>query len=462
MLAGRHAVSPLHGRRLPNPCRQAVPAPRDSPLHLPGPGDHHGRRQRRHVGHQGLRPAPQDARRVHGRVTRVLHHVGHVPVRAPQGDGGRRGRLQGTRPCPTLVRWPEAYTHASSARNGDSLGPNVPRLGRKPRRATTCLCFRRSGTMLCAISRMAAACCLPMPRRATPSCGTPSAQRTRTSVCTWGRRAPMPAPWASASSSGWRVLLSVQHPRMHACVVHVLAAERCLAHNSCMWSCVIMFFVVVQPPPMPPANCPPLPLTRTCCHAARSVDDFKQGTLAEALDLLNKKEYETEEGAQNMIERIWCFEDHCPTPALGFYEGNLEWAKEVRPGVCVHTQSAHWAHTRHTHGTCVHVCTRAPHTFTCVYSAASPAATTPIWHIAPDISRVSISHLPPLPPPPPTSTLFPSLCPCATIPARSDVWQTHTPCSASFTARSPSRRSGALRPTTARCALCHCALCRCQ
>lgn len=59
-----------------------------------------------------------------------------------------------------------------------------------------------------------------------------------------------------------------------------------------------------------------------------SVDDFKQGTLAEALDLLNKKEYETEEGAQNMIERIWCFEDHCPTPALGFYEGNLEWAKE--------------------------------------------------------------------------------------------------------------------------------------
>jgi len=150
---------------------------------------------------------------------------------------------------------------------------------------------------------------------------------------------------------------------------------------------------------MPPANCPPLPLTRTCCHAARSVDDFKQGTLAEALDLLNKKEYETEEGAQNMIERIWCFEDHCPTPALGFYEGNLEWAKEVRPGVCVHTQSAHWAHTRHTHGTCVHVCTRAPHTFTCVYSAASPAATTPIWHIAPDISRVSISHLPPLPPP---------------------------------------------------------------
>jgi hypothetical protein len=63
---------------------------------------------------------------------------------------------------------------------------------------------------------------------------------------------------------------------------------------------------------------------------AHSVDDFKQGTLAEALELLEKKVYLTEEGAANMIERIWCFEDHCPTPALGFYEGNLQWAKEVR------------------------------------------------------------------------------------------------------------------------------------
>lgn len=57
-----------------------------------------------------------------------------------------------------------------------------------------------------------------------------------------------------------------------------------------------------------------------------SVDDFKQGTLAEALDLVKQKRYQTTEGAAVLIERIWCFEDHCPTPALGFYEGNLEWA----------------------------------------------------------------------------------------------------------------------------------------
>ena len=50
-----------------------------------------------------------------------------------------------------------------------------------------------------------------------------------------------------------------------------------------------------------------------------SVDDFKQGTLAEALELVKQTSYQTTEGAQSLIERIWCFEDHCPTPALGFY-----------------------------------------------------------------------------------------------------------------------------------------------
>lgn len=59
-----------------------------------------------------------------------------------------------------------------------------------------------------------------------------------------------------------------------------------------------------------------------------SVDDFKQGTLAEALDLIDKKTYETEDGANHLVERIWCWEDHCPTPALGFYEGNMQWAKQ--------------------------------------------------------------------------------------------------------------------------------------
>jgi tetratricopeptide (TPR) repeat protein len=58
-----------------------------------------------------------------------------------------------------------------------------------------------------------------------------------------------------------------------------------------------------------------------------SVDDFKQGTLAEALHLIDLKTYETDEGARHLIERIWCFEDHCPTPAMGWYEGNAEWAK---------------------------------------------------------------------------------------------------------------------------------------
>jgi hypothetical protein len=56
-----------------------------------------------------------------------------------------------------------------------------------------------------------------------------------------------------------------------------------------------------------------------------SVDDFKQGTLSEAIELVEQESYNTEAGAVKLIERIWCFEDHCPTPALGFYEGNLAW-----------------------------------------------------------------------------------------------------------------------------------------
>lgn len=36
-----------------------------------------------------------------------------------------------------------------------------------------------------------------------------------------------------------------------------------------------------------------------------SVDDFKQGTLAEAIDLVNKETFKTEEGAIHLIERIW-------------------------------------------------------------------------------------------------------------------------------------------------------------
>lgn len=59
-----------------------------------------------------------------------------------------------------------------------------------------------------------------------------------------------------------------------------------------------------------------------------SVDDFKQGTLSEAIELVEQESYNTEAGAVKLIERIWCFEDHCPTPALGFYEGNLAWATE--------------------------------------------------------------------------------------------------------------------------------------
>jgi len=59
-----------------------------------------------------------------------------------------------------------------------------------------------------------------------------------------------------------------------------------------------------------------------------SVDDFKQGTLAEVVHLINTKTYNTEKGAVELIERIWCFEDHCPMPAMGFYEGNAEWSKE--------------------------------------------------------------------------------------------------------------------------------------
>ena len=51
-----------------------------------------------------------------------------------------------------------------------------------------------------------------------------------------------------------------------------------------------------------------------------SVDGFKQGTLAEVVDLVEKETYLTEVGATHLVERIWCFEDHCPAPAMGFYE----------------------------------------------------------------------------------------------------------------------------------------------
>ena len=36
-----------------------------------------------------------------------------------------------------------------------------------------------------------------------------------------------------------------------------------------------------------------------------SVDDFKQGTLAEAVQLVEQETYKTEEGAIHLIERIW-------------------------------------------------------------------------------------------------------------------------------------------------------------
>jgi len=59
-----------------------------------------------------------------------------------------------------------------------------------------------------------------------------------------------------------------------------------------------------------------------------SGNDFKQGTLAETIKLVETRAYETEEGAKYSIERIWCFEDHCPTAALGYCEGNIAWATE--------------------------------------------------------------------------------------------------------------------------------------
>ena len=108
------------------------------------------------------------------------------------------------------------------------------------------------------------------------------------------------------------------------------------------------------------------------------MDDFKQGTLAEALDLLEDKVYETEEGAAHMIERIWCFEDHCPTPALGFYEGNMEWAKEVRSSVCMCAPTRH-THT-HVYVSAPHAHTRTPHWCTYVCVCVMQPCLKPGWH----------------------------------------------------------------------------------
>ena len=108
-------------------------------------------------------------------------------------------------------------------------------------------------------------------------------------------------------------------------------------------------------------NWRPPPTHAHTVRLAHSVDDFKQGTLAEALELLEKKVYLTEEGAANMIERIWCFEDHCPTPALGFYEGNLQWAKEVRLFVYARKKKKFIANTPRAHA---HTHTHSTNTFT--------------------------------------------------------------------------------------------------
>ena len=52
--------------------------------------------------------------------------------------------------------------------------------------------------------------------------------------------------------------------------------------------------------------------TDTACASGQrvlvSIDDFKQGTLAEAIDLVNKEAYKTEEGADHLVERIWVSE----------------------------------------------------------------------------------------------------------------------------------------------------------
>lgn len=47
-----------------------------------------------------------------------------------------------------------------------------------------------------------------------------------------------------------------------------------------------------------------------------SVDDFKQGTLAEAIHLVNTEAYKTDEGATHLIERIWVREPVCRQEAL--------------------------------------------------------------------------------------------------------------------------------------------------
>jgi hypothetical protein len=45
--------------------------------------------------------------------------------------------------------------------------------------------------------------------------------------------------------------------------------------------------------------------THTHTHTQVSVDDFKQGTLAEAIELVEQEVYKTEAGAVHLIERIW-------------------------------------------------------------------------------------------------------------------------------------------------------------
>ena len=60
-----------------------------------------------------------------------------------------------------------------------------------------------------------------------------------------------------------------------------------------------------------------------------TVDSFQQGTLAESLDLAEREVYQTIGGAERLLERIWCFEDHCPESALGFYEGDPQAAQHL-------------------------------------------------------------------------------------------------------------------------------------
>jgi hypothetical protein len=203
VLAAWHSDSPLHRRRIPYALWQAVPAPRDSQLRLPWPADDHGRCQSWHVGHQGLPKAPRAGKGaqaalygVHRRVSRGLSRVSHVPVRALEGDGGRCGSLQG-KSARKSVRQRTLRRFVLSLQR--TMTGWKRETGRNPRRATTCSCCRRSGTMQSATSPTAAARCLRMPRLPPPKSGILSALRTRTSVCTWRHRTLVLAPRASAS-----------------------------------------------------------------------------------------------------------------------------------------------------------------------------------------------------------------------------------------------------------------------